>query len=283
MVCGVRADFHARVHDDEETEDFVREWLPDHPGQLLGMVDSLNAYSDLAKWITKYQAFQILRQSDSIIQSDSAFIRFMDSIPNTGIGKWIEIQDSMEAGNIGDAADLIGNWNTDYVFEDYIKTVLTIELAIYLEGRTQPDSTEIETLSEIAALCPDSAYLAVHWARGMLMFSSDEDFIHACEFDTLSEDEYWYYDTDSLASSVLTLYPNPADDICTAEVDASVEGDKTIYLYNTMGYLMEVYPFNPLEFSVALDVSELTQGIYLVLLYADSTFVESKLLSVQHP
>jgi hypothetical protein len=119
MVCGVRADFHARVHDDEETEDFVREWLPDHPGQLLGMVDSLNAYSDLAKWITKYQAFQILRQSDSIIQSDSAFIRFMDSIPNTGIGKWIEIQDSMEAGNIGDAADLIGNWNTDYVFEDY--------------------------------------------------------------------------------------------------------------------------------------------------------------------
>jgi hypothetical protein len=283
LVCGVRSDFHARIHEEEEVEDFVREWLPDQAGQLLGMVDSLNDYSDLAQWITKYQAFLILRQSDSIVQSDNSFIRFMDSIPNTGIGTWIKIQDSLQAGKMEDAADLLDNWNTDFVFEAYLKTVLSIELSIYLEGRTRPDSTETVMLSEIAAMCPDSAYLAVHWARGMLMFASYEDFIHACEIDTISEDEYWYYDTDSLSSSVLTLYPNPADDICTAEVDASVGGDKMIYLYNTMGYLMDVYPFDPLEFSVELEVSELTQGIYLVLLYADSTFVESKLLSVQHP
>jgi hypothetical protein len=115
------------------------------------------------------------------------------------------------------------------------------------------------------------------------MFHLPVDFLHSCEDDSLTEDEFWYYDTDSLESSVLTLYPNPADDICTAEVDASVEGEKIIYLYNTMGYLIDVYPFDPMETSIEMEVGSLTQGIYIILLYADSVFVESKLLSVQHP
>ena len=66
-------------------------------------------------------------------------------------------------------------------------------------------------------------------------------------------------------------------------VDASVEGEKIIYLYNTMGYLIDVYPFDPMETTIEMEVESLTQGIYIVLLYADSVFVESKLLSVQHP
>jgi hypothetical protein len=282
-LCGVRGDFHSRIHEDEADEDFVREWLPDQHLQLLGMTDTLIEYTPLANWIVKLQAFLILRSSDSLIQTDSSFIRFMDSIPGTGIGKWIAIQDSLTVGNSEDALDLLDTWTTDYPFEEDLRQVMKIMLQMESESRTRPDSAETEILTTIAEQCPDSSYLSVHLARGLLMFHLPEDFFHPCENDSLTEDEFWYYDTDSLSSSVLTLYPNPADDICTAEVDASVEGEKIIYVYNTMGHLIEVYPFDEMESSVEMEVGSLTQGIYIILLYADSVFVESKLLSVQHP
>jgi hypothetical protein len=283
LLCGVRGDFHSRIHEDEEDEDFVREWIPDQHLQLLGMTDTLVEYTPLANWIIKLQAFLILRSSDSLIQTDSSFIRFMDSIPGTGIGKWIEVQDSLTVGNSEDALDLLDTWTTDYPFEEDLRQVMRIMLQMEAENRTRPDSSETETLITIAEKCPDSSYLSVHLARSLLMFHIPVDFLHSCEDDSLTEDEFWYYDTDSLVSSVLTLYPNPADDVCTAEVDASVEGERIIYLYDTYGHLLEVYPISEIETSTELEVGELTQGVYIVLLYVDGGFRESKLLVVNHP
>jgi hypothetical protein len=148
-------------------------------------------------------------------------------------------------------------------------------------NRTRPDSAE--TLITIAEQCPDSSCLAVHWARDLLAYYSKTHYFHPCESDSLSEEELWYYNTDSLVSSVLTLYPNPADEICIAEVDASVEGERIIYLYDTYGHLLEVYPILEEESSTELEVEELAQGVYLVLLYVDGGFRESKLLVVNHP
>jgi hypothetical protein len=67
------------------------------------------------------------------------------------------------------------------------------------------------------------------------------------------------------------------------KVDASIEVEKIIYIYDTYNYLLSVYPILEEETSTELEFEELTQGVYLVLLYVDGEFRESKLLVVNHP
>jgi hypothetical protein len=72
---------------------------------------------------------------------------------------------------------------------------------------------------------------------------------------TVLKRQFCFNDTNSRILSYRAFYPNPADDICTAEVETTTE----------------------------LEVEELAQGVYLVLLYVDGGFRESKLLVVNHP
>jgi hypothetical protein len=67
------------------------------------------------------------------------------------------------------------------------------------------------------------------------------------------------------------------------KVDTSIEVGKIVYIYNTYGHLFSVYPIWEEESSTELEVEELAQGVYLVLLYVDGEFRESKLLVVNHP
>jgi hypothetical protein len=72
---------------------------------------------------------------------------------------------------------------------------------------------------------------------------------------TVLKNQFCFNDTNSRISFYWAFNPNPADDISTADVETTTE----------------------------LEVEELVQGVYLVLLYVDGGFRESKLLVVNHP
>jgi hypothetical protein len=118
----------------------------------------------------------------------------------------------------------------------------------------------------------------------MLMFSDTTIYWHACEQDTFTEEDIWYQESNAGGTpDWLIVYPNPGDDEVTAEADASIEGEREIYLYDGYGHLLDTWPIPPASADVKMDISGYAQGVYIVILYADAQYVQSKLLIIQRP
>ncbi len=61
---------------------------------------------------------------------------------------------------------------------------------------------------------------------------------------------------------IITLYPNPANEIITIDAEGDACGKKELYLYNSLGKLIKVVKME--ETKHTLDVSSLPKGVYLL-------------------
>jgi len=140
------------------------------------------------------------------------------------------------------------------------------------KGILEFSASELVSLRQIAAHCPQEGGAAVHQARGMLSMVED---VNLLNFDCISNNGRSSItgEEDSNESEAaiddkeiwnLILYPNPTNSIITLESNLVLEEEIQIEIYNALGQKVKEISINEDISTIEIDVSSLLDGIYNV-------------------
>jgi hypothetical protein len=130
-------------------------------------------------------------------------------------------------------------------------------------------NSELISLRQIAAHCPQEGGAAVHQARGMLSMVED---VNLLNFDCVSNNSRssMIKEGDSNESEAtidtkrwdLILYPNPTSNIITLESNLLLEENAQIQIYNVLGQKVKEISIDEDTSIIEIDVSLFLNGIY---------------------
>lgn len=150
--------------------------------------------------------------------------------------------------------------------EDYLQNVYTIYLNVVDEnGRYTLTGEDRTTLLAMAQSDPNEYGMGVHVAAAMLDTIFYKDYV-------LEEDIE--FETGRLATSDVSVYPNPVEDELTVVLADSVTG--YIAVYNISGHC--IFTTSLSDGTNTIDLTALSTGIYLVKVHPDDGSVSSQLI-----
>ncbi|WMX13755.1 T9SS type A sorting domain-containing protein [Aureispira sp. CCB-E] len=142
-----------------------------------------------------------------------------------------------------------------------------IYLNTLAKGILEFSNSELISLRQIAAHCPQEGGAAVHQARGMLSMVED---VKLLNFDcvannsrsSITEEENKSEETANAKRWDIILYPNPTNSIITLESNLVLEDEIQIEVYNALGQKVKAISINENTNTIDLNVSSLLDGIY---------------------
>jgi len=201
---------------------------------------------------------------DALLSDD--LTAYLNSIAAGNIPIFIEIQDSISTFNYTYANELNSSVASTNPVEDYLQNVYTIYLNVVDEnGRYTLTGEDRTTLLAMAQSDPNEYGMGVHVAAAMLDTIFYKDYV-------LEEDIE--FETGRLATSDVSVYPNPVEDELTVVLADSVTG--YIAVYNISGHC--IFTTSLSDGTNTIDLTALSTGIYLVKVHPDDGSVSSQLI-----
>lgn len=231
-----------------------------------------------------YKAFEMLENDPRQIQiSDKLYMKYLSGSIQKGFNNQmdnliekIEQSDhgmllrslhginSMSRDEIKQSLNIAGSLDQD----EYLKTIIQY----YYYSKYEPNSIDeflIESIKDIAKICPESGGISVFEARNILPRYTTKIFTSDCESFGTNVDKTG---SSILSSSGLVLFPNPSEGIINVQslnLVKSVEvidlNGKSVYQnFNVNGYILEI------------DLSDHPNGIYLVKVLSSDGKIDSR-------
>lgn len=186
---------------------------------------------------------------------DADYQSFFEDLKEANIGRFAEVYDLIELGNIDEAIEVNNNITPEQNIFVNLKTVLNIYLNTWCKNEYTLSADEYETLFSIADQTPYEAGDAVYTARIMIGYNPDE---HEVAYRLKSNEE-------QIGENNLVLYPNPAADKVTIEFsnDNFESIDASLKVYTITGRLIYETKFNTINSFKQLSVDMLKNGVYM--------------------
>jgi hypothetical protein len=144
-----------------------------------------------------------------------------------------------------------------------------IYLNTLAKGILEFSASELVSLRQIAAHCPQEGGAAVHQARGMLSMVED---VNLLNFNCVTNNsrssiiqEGGSNDPEEIINAEewdLILYPNPTNNTITLESNLSLEDKIQKVIYNALGQKVKEITINEAMNTIDINVSSLLDGIY---------------------
>jgi hypothetical protein len=161
------------------------------------------------------------------------------------------------------------SFSTIVLHEVLEKEVNNIYLNTLAKGILEFNNSELISLRQIAAHCPQEGGAAVHQAKGMLSMVED---VNLLNFNCVTNNsrssiiqEGGSNDPEETINAEvwdLILYPNPTNSIITLESNLLLEDLIQIEIYNMLGQKVKEITINEVMSTIDIDVRSLLDGIY---------------------
>ena len=134
-------------------------------------------------------------------------------------------------------------------------------LDMIVNGQTEPDSTQRETLLAIAVQCPYEGGDAVYQARALLGDGAVYDDSTAC--DTTGQ-QFLRRPVSTMQSLEFKVAPNPGNGYTFIELDKSTEEDGEVVLATILGRQIHQQHFSKGDKTILLFLEDVPSGTYYV-------------------
>jgi hypothetical protein len=134
-------------------------------------------------------------------------------------------------------------------------------LDMIVNGQTEPDSTQRETLLAIAVQCPYEGGDAVYQARALLGDGAVYDDSTACD---TSGQQFLMRPTNPSETIEFSITPNPGNGYTFVELQKEAEEEGDLMLINALGKLIHKQYFLPGDKTFVLLLDEIPSGSYYV-------------------
>ena len=179
---------------------------------------------------------------------------FYNNALNDNMGQLINAENILLDDTLGLSA-FLSTFNPENNAEQNMQTVLEIYEATYGMQPEEFTQDQIDILLGIALQSPISGGDAVYLARGLLHLDVD---------DIIDENNQRKSELANaqITEDVITLYPNPAYDIVTIDLNGTVTDAIEFKLYNTLNKEVLYKTTNSSNGKPQINISSLADGIY---------------------
>lgn|GEM_PF-2072440 len=199
---------------------------------------------------------------------------FIDTtLTTTNVGKLITVSNKYALGDITGAIALNNSIVPLGCAEEYHQTVNSIFLNTWGVGNFYFSSADSTTLYNIAIQDPLLCGTAIYDARVMLGIDIN-DFSIESRMMEIPDGE------GVITDKVGILYPNPAQNKCTYEATLAETESGMITMYDLTGKLLSSFKLNSGDNKIDIDLSSLSNGIYLYKIYINGEVADYKKLVI---
>ncbi len=229
------------------------------------------AYAKTIALMDLYVAFK----TDSFINLDTVIAAFADTFKNSIYGQLLDINMSQYTGMDLKTADSLWDWNDTIVaidsISDILKTVNDFLFSKVSIGESL-DSSQLNTLSTIAWLCPFRCGIGVYGARAIVenLDTMTNHYYNCCELQTENCEEDYRLEEKSNNQTqindkeIYSLYPNPATNEIMFEYKTNDLEQILLNLYSVSGKIIKSFKLDSGIGKLIIDTSEISNGIYFV-------------------
>lgn len=158
----------------------------------------------------------------------------------------------------------------------------TLAFAPYATNLTTLPDHHVKRLRELAALCPLDFGFGVYMARAALIsVEGPKGYMNECELSPLPEN--LEKGRPSGVTELFNVYPNPASSILTIEFALGAEDNGTLRILEPTGKVVHSTGLRNLTGKRDVDVSRLSDGLYLLHLRTDQGVARTLTFSVIRP
>lgn len=262
------------------------------PNLLLQVAKDQLTYSGPEnRWHSRHNLYRELSLDTALLQSDTTFINFTDTISyeNTGLldsVKTIATNPALNNNlNLLQSASATNSTVSPLLnTEDRAKTVNSILLDMAFMSTTSLTPQQLSTLQAIAVECPYTEGTAVYDARVLVAPYDSTDYLNVCETEYNIENNGRFMQqenkqkNDVANEERIEIFPNPANDILNVVVETNSENDISISIYNLEGQLEIEEIYNNKKEIIQIDLSDLPMGMYIVKIRTDNVVVNKKII-----
>lgn len=261
------------------------------PQNLLLQVakDQLTYSGSENRWHSRHNLYRELRLDTALLQSDTTFINFTDTISyeNTGL------LDSVKT--IATHPDLNNNLNllqsaafTNSTVspllntEDRAKIVNTILLDMAFMGTTSLTPQQLSTLQGMAAECPYTEDTAVYDARVLVAPYDTTDYLNVCETEYNFENNGRFMQQDNkhkndvASEERIEIYPNPANDVLYVH-NSTKNTNLQIEIHNIFGQLVMLLKIENNK-NIQISIIDLPAGLYTIKIKNNNSLWSNKFI-----
>jgi parallel beta-helix repeat protein len=220
------------------------------------------------KQYDKQLAFTELRKNLSLLTlgtvDDTTYQNFYANVINTSTGKFVQVQEQINADNKTAALSVNASVAPNNVLEQNRKTVNEIYLNDFIDMGYVSDSANYYTLEAIAYQDPLLGSDAVYSARAMLRISPEQDETRQMQNneETINEVYVSY-----------KLYPNPNNGEMILEYNNTTNENAVLSIYNTLGQRVASYNLNRENTLHPINEQSLINGIYFYQITLNDTLI----------
>jgi uncharacterized repeat protein (TIGR03803 family) len=224
--------------------------------------DSITYYEFIpeTQYLNKQGVYNIICNDSSIMSGDTVLQNFYNRTKATNMANINAVELQSEQSNYTLAQSLNNSIIPQCVIEQNHKDVKSIFFSTLANGVDSLDSTQINTLWNIAKQCPFEGGRAVYEARYMLnyFYNTAIAFEDSCSGQGQSDKPVKKPVLNKIINAA--VYPNPANSLLTVELDLQPNETGFICIYNSMG---EQVRCETLKNNITtLPISDLSMGIY---------------------
>jgi hypothetical protein len=228
----------------------------------------------------KQRVYQALKSNQNWLNlntpDDAMLQAFYNDLQNKNIGKFADVDAEIEQWNFS-TADLKNNSIVDSgLAEQNLKIVNSIYISKNASGDYMLTPQEKNTLYNIATQIPlNGGFEAVYRARAMLplLWEDDQTQSNGLKIN-LNEIQV----TEEKLGDLISLYPNPANEILF--IEKSYETNGTVTMYDLTGRIVKTISLNTTDTKLSVDVNELSKGMYLYELNVDGEIKQAGKFSI---
>lgn len=226
--------------------------------------------ASLEKYEAQLHLLQINR--DTSFYQDSLFSDYRDSLNRSPFGQLMKNQRTALAQQqlvLLDSFDLSVAW------------VQTMEQQVK-QGQALT-AHELQTLRALAQNCPTDKGMAVHQARSLLGKLGEYHYRSSCEVfsnNTLAAKKGQL--RLKQANTEVTLFPNPANEQLSIQIQSALETTVELCIYNILGERVACYALNSSANLQHIPTSQLPNGFYVYQLKQDQELLKRGKLQIQH-
>jgi hypothetical protein len=230
--------------------------------------------------ISREGIYQQLLLDSSLLNGDPVLINFKDSADQNTLGVMygaLEVISNRTMNGAGVVQNAIQNLQTaatDSV--DHLLCKVETMLLLQIADSLELSQNDLDTLRNIASLCPYQDGRAVYIARSILSVYDTLQYENICEYDPQNPMRAGVQiPVEASESEPFALYPNPSDGNLTVEyaIDAGKTG--VLEIYSATGSLVRSYNLSGDAEAQQISLIDLDAGIYSYHYYMDGIIQKS--------
>ncbi len=240
-------------------------------------------YPEENEWLSKNYVYYRTKQDSAMLNYDTIFVNFRDSMAYTVTGTLYEINNlfSDTIGNIDTALIIMLNNSIipGNIIEENYKTVNDIYINTIAIGIDSLTPSQINELISIAEQCPYTGGNAVFSAGVILSALLDTNIYYNC--DIINFKNYQTTNIEKKENNVLIgkIYPNPNSGQLFLEYDLPEGKTGKLIIYNTLGDKICSYSLQS-ELKTLIINKDLSNGIYFYKIVVDDKVIINKKLII---